>query len=102
MRASLPVDAIRLTSPPRRRHTGRAWCSRWRKAPELHREWGRADPITAPEAPAAPATVSGEGLPMPLGRKVWEGGTTRFEPRARRPAMQVAMPTPSGVTAEGN
>ena len=48
-----------------------------RKAPELHREWGRADQIAAPEAPAAPATVSGEGPPMPLGRKAWEGGKTR-------------------------
>src|SRR5262249_25246271 len=73
----------------------------WRKAPEHEREWGRADQVAAPEAPAAPATVSGERAlldatgPVGLGR--WRA---RLDPQARRPAMRRNGPTSSGVTAE--
>ena len=51
-----------LTADWRKGHTGRAWCSTRRKAPEHNREWGWADPVAAPKTPAAPATVCGEGL----------------------------------------
>ena len=56
------VHARPLTGGWRKEHTGGAWCSTQRKALEHNREWGRADQIAAPQTPAAPATVSGEGL----------------------------------------
>jgi hypothetical protein len=50
-------------------HTAEAWCSTRRKAPEHNWEWGWADPVAAPKTPAAPATVSGEGLRSATGPK---------------------------------
>src|SRR3569623_3067148 len=88
-----------LTPASRKEHTGEAWCSTRRKAPEHNREWGRADPVAAPKTPAAPATVSGEGLRSATGPRGPGRPETPSEPRARRPAVHVLRPRPSGVTA---
>src|SRR3954464_13675756 len=70
-----------------------------RKAPEHNREWGWADQVAAPKTPAAPATVSGEGLRSATGPQGSGRPETPSEPRARRPAVHVLRPRPSGVTA---
>jgi len=71
----------------------------WCKAPELKREWGTGGPTEAPKTPAAPATVLRRAgfhraTAQPGGK-----AKARIDPQARRPALQGATRTPSGVTA---
>lgn len=68
------------------------------RTPELNREWGRVDPIAAPEAPAAPATVCGSVPSFCHWAKLPGKAKGRMTPRARRPAGRHCNNIPSGVT----
>ena len=71
------------------------------RTPELNREWGRVDPIAAPEAPAAPATVCGSVPSFCHWAKLPGKAKGRVTPRARRPAGPKRNKNPSGVTGGG-
>ncbi len=88
-----------LTPAVQEAHTDAAWCSKRRKAPEHNREWGRADPVAALEAPAAPATVSGEGVRTATGPNRPGKAGAPFRTASQETGLPRLNQAPSGVTA---